>query len=94
MLALLWIPDWIWHPMNGKGYQFWSGIGGYLTVAGAILLRGLSEYRQRRCHVRRCWRVAWHPDPVHDHPVCRRHHPQAGRCVEDPDGGSMMLEEE
>ena len=36
--------------------------------------------RKHNCHVRRCWRLAWHPHPDHGHPVCRRHHPD-GRGV-------------
>lgn len=58
-------------PLHGDGYQFWSGIAG----DGAILAACAVFWRKHNCHVGRCWRLAWHPDPTHGHPVCRRHHP-------------------
>jgi hypothetical protein len=65
------------HPLTGDGYQFWSGIGsdvGEVTILGALVM----IYRKHECHVERCHRPAWHPHPEHDHPVCKRHHPDAG----------------
>lgn len=97
LLAFLWLPDYLWHPLHGNGYQWWSGLGsdfGEYTIALALVGGILRSYRQHECHVESCWRPAWHPDPKHGHPVCRRHHSQTGRCVADPDGGSMILEEE
>lgn len=74
MLVLLFVPHWFWHPLNGQGYQWWSGIGsdiGEITVVVGIVV----WLRARNCHVHRCPRLSWHPDPDHGHPVCRRHHP-------------------
>lgn len=72
------IPRWLEHPLSGVGASFWGGIGGYLTVLAAILLAGYRSYRRHQCHADRCWRPAWHPDPVHGHPVCWHHHPNGG----------------
>jgi hypothetical protein len=69
-----WFQTYFEHILSGRGYQFWSGIGsdiGELTLLTAFVI----WIRQRNCHVHRCWRLAWHPHPVHGHPVCRRHHP-------------------
>lgn len=66
------------HPMNGKGYQFWSGIGsdfGELSILAAIL----AGYRHRNCHVKGCWRLG-HDDPEHGFPACRKHHTRADAC--------------
>lgn len=95
MLGLLWIPDWFWHPLAGKGYQFWSGIGsdlGEYTIALALIGGLVRSYRQHVCHVETCHRLAWHPDPGHGHPVCKRHHPHTGRCVQTDDGSSRLEE--
>jgi hypothetical protein len=61
-------------PLNGQGYQFWSGIGsdiGEITLIGL----GFAWLHHHNCYERGCWRVQWHPHPVHGHPVCKRHHP-------------------
>lgn len=61
---------WLFHPLGGLGYQFWSGIGsnfGYLAILAAL-------WRKHNCHMQRCWRLQWRVDPAHGHPVCRRHH--------------------
>lgn len=94
LLALL--PRYVTHPLSGQGTAFWGGIGGdltYLLVFASLTAGLLRGYRQHRCHVARCWRLSWHPDPVHGHPVCKRHHPHAGRCVPDAESGSKLLEE-
>jgi len=91
MLAL--IAGWLFHPYGGTGYQFWSGIGsdiGEIAIIGAIF----GWWHSHHCHVHRCLRIAWHPDPVHGHPVCRHHHPDTGRIVPDPNGGTMRIEKE
>lgn len=67
---------WFWHPLNGTGYQFWSGIGsdiGEVAIVGGLI----TLVRQRTCHVHRCWRPCWHAHPEHGHPVCKHHHPHA-----------------
>lgn len=63
------------HPLSGSGYQFWSGIGsdfGEASIVGALAL----IYRKHECHKDGCHRPSWHVDPLHGHPVCRRHHSQ------------------
>jgi len=55
-----------WFCLEGRGYQFWSGIGGYLTVAGVL-------WRSHNCYVLGCHRLG-HVNPDHGHrPVCRKH---------------------
>lgn len=65
---------WLWHPLSGIGYQFWSGIGsdfGQLT-----LITGLAAvYWQHTCHVGRCWRFGRHLTADGQHKLCRKHHP-------------------
>lgn len=75
MIALLWLPRYLSHPLSGIGAAFWGGIGGYLTVAAAVILHAASSYRKHQCHVRWCPWPSWHPDPATGHPVCRLHHP-------------------
>lgn len=62
-------------PLHGDGYQFWSGVG-----SGSPLMVCLAVWwRKHNCQEHRCWRLQWHPHPVHGHIVYRRHHPHAGR---------------
>lgn len=73
------LPLWLYHiliwPMNtgaNGAYNFFSGIGG-----GCVLLpMGAVWWRKHNCHVYRCWRLQWHPDPETGHPICRHHHPE------------------
>jgi hypothetical protein len=77
--AFLWIPGWMWRPLAGNGYQFWSGIGsdaGELTLITSIAAVAAMFWRHHNCHVQGCWRLSWHPHPDHGHPVCRIHHPE------------------
>lgn len=53
------------------GYNIFSGPLPDLVFVGALI----HAYRKHICHARRCFRPAWHVDPAHGHPVCRRHHP-------------------
>jgi hypothetical protein len=81
---------WIFHPLAGNGYQFWSGIGSDLTEI-VILAWVLVWWRTHNCHIHHCWRLPWHPHPDHGHPVCRRHHPdhkqlKGTRCQTPPHG--------
>jgi len=55
--------DWLF--LEGRGYQFFSGIGFSLFMPFAY-------YWHHTCHVRGCWRWG-HPHPVHGHPVCKIH---------------------
>jgi hypothetical protein len=90
------LPRYIAHPLSSHGPDFWGGIGGdltYLTLLLGFMVAAVRGYFRHQCHVAGCWRPSWHPDPVHGHPVCRHHHPQAGRCVPDGHGGSKLLED-
>lgn len=77
------IPSWhaLTHPLEGFGYQFWSGIGsdfGELTLLTALVV----FLYHRNCHEHGCWRLSWHPD-ADGHPACKRHH------VEHPSEGVL-----
>lgn len=81
MLGSLW---YLLHPLNGKGYQFWSGIGSEfskLALVGALL----AAFRQHQCHVRGCWLIG-HKDPEVCAPACRLHHSARSKRGECPDG--------
>ena len=62
-----------WFCLRGRGYQFWSGLGSGSPIIAAIYF----GYRKHTCHIQGCWRLSWHPDPGHGHPLCRRHHPHS-----------------
>lgn len=75
VISSLW---YLLHPLTGKGYQFWSGIGsdfGEVTILGGLLM----IYRKHECHLDTCHRPAWHPHPEHGHPVCRKHFPEEAK---------------
>ena len=60
------------HPLNGLGYQFWSGIGsdfGELTIFTALVL----ILRHHNCHVKGCRRLGHH-DLAVGAPSCKAHH--------------------
>jgi hypothetical protein len=63
-------------PMQG-GYNFVSGPLADITLITAFVGTLYLWLRSHNCHVHRCWRLAWHPHPVHGHPVCKRHHPDS-----------------
>lgn len=65
-----WLHD-LWHPLTGRGYQFWSGIAGELGILGAAL----TIVRAHNCHVPWCLRIARHPVEGSPYRVCRKHHP-------------------
>jgi hypothetical protein len=65
-------------PTQG-GYNFVSGPLADITLISAFGGAIAVWWRRQQCHVIRCWRLQWHPHPGHGHPVCRRHHPDAGR---------------
>lgn len=57
-----------WFCLEGRGYQFWSGIG-------LALFWPLTYWWHHTCHIP--WCLRWgHPDPVHGHPVCKTHQPK------------------
>lgn len=70
--ALSWY--WLWHPLAGPGYQFWSGIAsdiGEVTLIGGLI----AIYRSKNCHAHRCWRIGKHHVDGTPYVVCKRHHP-------------------
>jgi hypothetical protein len=76
MLTFLWLPEWLFHPLTGNGYQFWSGIGsdfGEATLVVAIASVGLGLYRHHSCHVDGC-KLVGHMDPEVHAPACPKHH--------------------
>jgi len=66
---------WLFHPLGGLGYQFWSGIGSDFSEV-AILSGFYLLLRKHNCHVKGCWRMQWHEHPDNGHPVCKHHHPE------------------
>jgi hypothetical protein len=70
-VAAFFFEHWLWHPLKGLGYQFWSGIGSDL---GEITLLGIAigAYKHINCEEPGCWRPG-HRHPDHGRPVCRHH---------------------
>ena len=65
------------HPLEGLGYQFWSGIGsdfGEATLVASVVAMALMVWHHINCHEHRCLRLAWHKDKD-GHPICKVHHP-------------------
>lgn len=67
-------------PTQG-GYNFVSGPLADITILSAFLSTLFLWWRRHNCHVFRCWRLQWHPHPVHGHPVCKVHHPDRKRLA-------------
>jgi hypothetical protein len=63
------------HWSTQGGYNFISGPLADITILTAFLSTLYLFLRRHNCHVRHCWRMAWHPHPDHGHPVCKKHHP-------------------
>lgn len=71
--ASFWLHD-LWHPLVGRGYQFWSGIGSdfaELTLVGALI----AAWRHINCHVPRCLRRGHYPIDGTPYKTCAKHHP-------------------
>lgn len=67
--ALSWY--WLWHPLEGPGYQFWSGIAsdlGEVTLVGAVVALA----KHHNCHHKGCL-LPGHRHPVHGWPACKKH---------------------
>jgi len=78
-------PIWLYHPLMGRGYQFWSGIGSdfsEITTPVAIVVGMVTAWLTIRkflhthfeCHVDGCSRLGFHE--LEHHRVCWQHHPQ------------------
>lgn len=73
---------WLWHPLQGPGYQFWSGIGSdiaEITLISALLAGFYKTYRHLECHVespKACHRIG-HLVPGTGHRACTKHHPHS-----------------
>lgn len=71
MLAAI-IAHWVFQPLHGDGYQFWSGAGsdiGEITIPlafGAWVIH-------HNCRKPHCLRLG-HAHPDHGQPLCSRHH--------------------
>jgi hypothetical protein len=76
-------------PTQG-GYNFVSGPLADITLVTAFLGTLYLWLRTHNCHVHRCWRLSWHPHPVHGHPVCKKHHPDS-RAVHSAGIGSEQV---
>lgn len=65
-------------PLQGAGYQFWSGVESAIQAAAEKALYAavflVLWWRKHNCHEPGCLRWAWHPD-LTGHPVCKVHHP-------------------
>lgn len=64
------------HPLEGLGYQFWSGIGsdfGQVTLITTLIAGIVTFWVKHNCHEHGCLRLSWHPDED-GHPVCKKHH--------------------
>jgi len=73
-VASFFFHHWLWHPLVGRGYQFWSGIAGCFVSLG--LLSGLiTAYRHINCHAPWCPRRGIHPAAGGQFKLCRKHHP-------------------
>jgi hypothetical protein len=77
-------PSWhdLWHPLEGLGYQFWSGIGSdfgqvtLITGLALVFIKALRVYRKHtECHVDGC---SQHGHVVHGTPyrACDLHDPR------------------
>jgi hypothetical protein len=86
---------WLHWPDQG-GYNFVSGPLADITLITAFVGWLVLFWHKHNCHVHRCWRLSWHPHPLHGHPVCKKHHPDhrrvrasrlEGSTVASADGG-------
>jgi hypothetical protein len=76
---------WIFHPLVGRGYQFWSGIGGgFMDLALCGWLYAF--LRKHNCHTKGCWRIGRHVVEGTPFVVCRKHHPDGKPTVDEIHG--------
>jgi len=59
-------------PLWGNGYQFWSGIG---SDAGEVtlIIGAVTWYYHNQCHVDKCHKIGKHP--FKHYKLCKKHHP-------------------
>ena len=72
--AFFFFHHWIFHPLTGEGYQFWSGIAsdlGEVTLIGGAL----ALIKHANCDAPRCLRYGPHRTADGQHKLCRHHHP-------------------
>lgn len=67
------------HPLEGAGYQFWSGLGsdlGELSLLTGLAVVAYRAHKHVECHVEQpsCHRIG-HPVPGTGYRACRVHHP-------------------
>lgn len=80
MLASLvsWWSTYMLHPLEGNGYQFWSGIGSDLQEPTLIV--GIALFlRHHNCHVHGCWRRGFVVFGT-SYLACSHHHPRRDEC--------------
>jgi hypothetical protein len=68
---------WLFQPLSGNGYQFWSGIGSdfsEIAIIGAVI----ATYKHHNCAVPRCPRIAHRKYEIKETKqyTCRHHHTQ------------------
>lgn len=61
------------HPLNGLGYQFFSGIGSSISEWLTIILAISVYVYHHNCHEHHCPRLSWHIGKD-GHPYCKVHH--------------------
>lgn len=86
LIAGFFFDHWLWHPLVGLGYQFWSGIEPDITqlaIVGGVATMVAGFWHQHNCHVQGCYRLQFHPHPDHGHPVCRHHFGDDVKSLED-----------
>lgn len=90
MIATI-LEHWMLHPLNGRGYQFYSGFGSsineWLNTLILVAAGVGAWWKTHNCHVHKCWRWSWHVSKDHKgHPVCKYHH------ADHPRGGGEKIE--
>lgn len=80
------IPAWIFHPLIGRGYQFWSGIAGSFLLGGGIWSGIAVTYWKHSCHAPGCLRIGRFHTADRTAVLCSKHHPDI------PAGGRSLAE--
>lgn len=87
ILILNFNPVWHWVEVHtgtvdesGPYYGWWSGFGGFTTLALSGLGIAAHSLRKHNCHIHGCWRISRHQVEGTPYCVCSKHHPDT------PDG--------